>query len=151
MSFAAPAKRNSRGDLVYEIDLSHSRLGKKVSSRSALKEDNSSLMHSKSPKKLPFRRTKARDLQRIGTDDASKERNAKEILRQLHKLGQKNLDWTPFSPTSSGLMKRDAMKAPHSVYHTVFNGGRWVSRGKIAASSSSSALSGSKSKRTRSA
>ena len=39
--------------------------------------------------------------------------------------------------TAGGVMKRDSAKAPHSVLHTVFSGGKWARKSSMRSSSSS--------------
>ncbi len=114
MSFAPPAKRDESGELVYDIDRSHSRIEPKFAA-------------AKSPGRglTPFRRIKKRTLVRQIGEESLHEENALDILRELEKLGAKSMDWTAFSPTQYGTMKRDSAGSPHSVLHTVFTGGQW--------------------------
>ena len=114
MSFAPPAKRDENGELLYDVDRCHSRIDPRFT-----------VTPSPGRGRTPFRRIKKRTLVRKISEESYHERNALEILQELEKLGAKSMDWTTFSPTQYGSMKRDRAGSPHSVLHTVFTGGQW--------------------------
>ena len=91
MSFAPRAKRDESGELLYDVDRSHSRI-----------ESQFAVVQSPGRGRTPFRRIKKRTLVRNVAEESFHDQNALDILRELEKLGAKSMDWTALAPHNMG-------------------------------------------------